>query len=186
MHLLLNNMNDKELLLRIRKTQDREAAGVLLDRYSHLLVAVSLPRLQAEKTAEEAFPALTRQLSTRLQTAYGKVSEIVHDVVQQYFSKSGKSTYTYPHASAAIHRLENRVDQAGNNPIEKNTIAARLETALDALPADEKRLVTGFYLEHRSLLELAKAQHTTADKIRNQLKEVRKKLATHLMDQPYE
>ena len=43
MHLQLNNLNDKELLLRMRKSQDREAAGVLLDRYSHLLVAVCLP-----------------------------------------------------------------------------------------------------------------------------------------------
>ena len=75
MHLLLNNLNDKELLLRIRKLKDREAAGVLLGRYSHLLVAVSLPRLSSEKTAEEAFPTLTRQLFTRLQSAYGKLTK---------------------------------------------------------------------------------------------------------------
>ncbi len=187
MHLLLNNLNDKELLLRIRKLQDREAAGALLGRYSHLLVAVSLPRLSSEKTAEEAFPALTRQLFTRLQSAYGKVSETVHETVQYYFHKGGKTAYPYqPTAPAAIQRLETRVELAGNNPIEKDAIAARLEKALEALQADERLLVTRFYLEHRPMQELARAQHTTTDKIRNSLKQVRKKIATHLMDEAYE
>jgi RNA polymerase sigma factor (sigma-70 family) len=183
MHLLLNNLNDKELLLRIRKTQDREAAGVLLGRYSHLLVAVSLPRLSNEKTAEEAFPVLTRQLFTRLQSTYGKISEAIYEMVQYYFHKGNKAPLPYPAAPAAIQRIESRVDLAGNNPIDKNTIAARLEEALDALQADERQLITRFYLEHRSLQELAKMQHTTTDKVRNNLKNVRKKLATHLMDQ---
>ncbi|WP_343703608.1 sigma factor-like helix-turn-helix DNA-binding protein [Chitinophaga sp.] len=184
MHLLLNNLNDKELLLRIRKLQDREAAGVLLDRYSHLLVATSLPRLGPENAAEEAFPALVRQLFTRLQSSYGKVSDTIYEMVQYYFHKGNKNPLPYPPSSpTAIQRLENRVDLAGNNPIEKDTIASRLEEGLNTLQPEERQLVTRFYLEHQSLQELARAQHTTTDKIRNHLRQIRKKLATHLMDQ---
>lgn len=183
MHLLLNNLNDKELLLRVRKLQDREAAGVLLDRYSHLLVAVSLPMLTTESTPEDAFPAITRQLLSRLQSVYGKVNETVYEMVQHYFSKSSKTTLPYRPGQTAVQRLESRVDHAGNNPIERDNIAGRLEEAMTRLQPDELQLITRFYLEHRSLQDLAKAQHSTTDKIRNNLKNVKKKLATHLMDQ---
>lgn len=183
MHLLLNNLNDKELLLRIRKLQDREAAGALLDRYSHLLVAMSIPKLTTEKTAEEAFPALIRQLFTRLQSTYGKINETIYEMVQYYFHKGSRTQPPFSHASSdAVQRIESRVELAGNNPIEKNTIASRLEDGLAALQADERQLVTRFYLEHQSLQELARAQHTTTDKVRNNLKNIRKKLAVHLMD----
>ncbi len=187
MHLQLNNLNDKELLLRMRKLQDREAAGVLLDRYSHLLVAVCLPKLSQEKPAETVFPALIRQMSSQLSSSFGKLNETVYAIVQSYFVKGYKTTAQYiSPLTQPIQRLETQVEHAGNNPIARATITARIEQALSQLNKEEAALVTGFYLEHQTLQELARHQHTTADKVRNSLKGIRKKIATQLKDVAYE
>ncbi len=188
MHLLLNNLTDKELLLRIRKHQDQEAAGALLDRYSHLLVALSLPHLSAESRAETAFPDLTRQLYARLlHSTTNKVNEVLYALVTSYFSMRDKTQPPLPLPyEQAIQRLETRVENAGNNPIEKEALAAQLEKAFGTLQADEQMMVTRFYLEHQSLSDLAESQHTTTDEVRNKLKGAKKKLATYLMDQAYE
>ncbi|RPD43258.1 RNA polymerase sigma factor [Chitinophaga barathri] len=187
MHLQLNNLNDKELLLRMRKLQDREAAGVLLDRYSHLLVAVCMPKLSKEKPAETVFPAITRQLFTQLSSSFGKINETVYAIVQSYFVKGNKPTAQYiPPPSQAIQRLELQVEQAGNNPIAKATLTARIEQALSQLSKEEAELLTGFYLEHQTLQDLAQRRHITADKVRNSLKGIRKKIATQLKDVAYE
>ncbi|MGN7723342.1 hypothetical protein [Chitinophaga sp. 22620] len=187
MHLQLNNLNDKELLLRMRKLQDREAAGVLLDRYSHLLVAVCLPKLSQEKPAETVFPALIRQLSTQLSSSFGKLNETVYAIVQSYFVRGNKTTahYIAPHTQP-IQRLETQVEHAGNNPIARTTLTARIEQALSGLNKEEEALITGFYLEHQTLQELAQQHRTTADKVRNSLKGIRKKIATQLKDVAYE
>ncbi|MBO9153853.1 sigma-70 family RNA polymerase sigma factor [Chitinophaga sp. GCM10012297] len=186
MHLQLNNLNDKELLLRMRKLQDREAAGVLLDRYSHLLVAVCLPKLSKEKPAETVFPVLTRQLFAQLSSSFGKINETVYAIVQSYFSKGNKTNVPYHSPVQTIQRLESQVEQAGNNPIARTALTERIEQALQTLSGEEARLITGFYLEHLTLQELAMHQHTTADKIRNSLKGIRKKIATQLKDVAYE
>lgn len=184
MHLLLNNLTDKELLLRIKKFQDREAAGVLLDRYSHLLIAVSLPRFTSEKTAEIALPELTRQLYTRVQSAFGKLNESVYALVQSYFGKGSSVPVFYP--NQALYRLETRIEHAGNNPIAKEALMTHLEKALTKLNAEELQLITQFYLEQLSFSDIAKKQNISKDKVRHTLKGVKKKLATHLMDQAYE
>ncbi|WP_343308099.1 hypothetical protein AAHN97_13200 [Chitinophaga niabensis] len=184
MHLLLNNLTDKELLLRIKKFQDREAAGVLLDRYSHLLVAVSLPRFTSEKTAEVALPELTRQLYTRIQSAFGKLNESVYALVQSYFGKGSSVPVFYP--NQALYRLETRIEHAGNNPIAKEALMTHLEKALTKLNAEDLQLITQFYLEQQSFSDIAKKQNISKDKVRHTLKGVKKKLATHLMDQAYE
>ncbi|QEH42845.1 sigma factor-like helix-turn-helix DNA-binding protein [Chitinophaga sp. XS-30] len=182
MHLLLNNLSDKELLYRIRKLEDREAAGVLLDRYSHLLVAACLPRLNEEHRAETVFPALTQQLFSRFQFLYGKVNQTVYTLIQHYFTAGSKlhSKPFEPRHAQAVHHLEGRVGHAGTNPIERETLARQLEAALDNLLPEERQLISQFYIEHRSFGELAIFHNTTAEKIRNKLSKAKKKLATQI------
>ncbi|TWV89427.1 hypothetical protein [Chitinophaga pinensis] len=61
----LTNLPDNELMARARKLKDEEAAGILLERYSHLLAAVSLPSLNSYgNTPDDFFPSLLRRLFT--------------------------------------------------------------------------------------------------------------------------
>ena len=63
----LTNLSDKELISREMKLKDQEAEGVLMERYSHLIVAVCLPYLNnGPGTApEELYPTLLQSLSSR-------------------------------------------------------------------------------------------------------------------------
>lgn len=179
MHLLAN-LTDRELLIRIRKLYDREAIGVLLGRYCHLMVAMCLPRLGKDATADVVFPELVRQISGRLEHTTGKMNEQVHQSVYAYFSKK-MQPFIPPPYSQAVRRLENRVENAGNNPIERQALAGQLEKAITRLGAEELQLVQQFYVEHRLLKDLASERQTTPEKLRSQLKSIKKKLATQLI-----
>ncbi|WP_341839071.1 hypothetical protein [Chitinophaga caseinilytica] len=180
MHLQLNNLSDRELLLRFRKFREREAAGVLLDRYSHLLVAVCLPGLDERHPAETVFPELTGKLFDQLQHATGRVNEIMHGLVQQYFGKTRKAP------PAAMRELESRVEHAGNNPIEKMALAAQLENALGRLIPEDMDLLNEFYLEHKPLQELARSRHIDSGQVRDRLKSIRQQVATYMKEAAYE
>lgn len=182
MHLQLNNLSDKELLLRFRKFREREAAGVLLDRYSHLLVAVCLPGLDAQHPPETVFPELTARMFSHLSGATGRVNEIMYGMVQQYFGKTRKSNGQ----PAVMRELEHRVETAGNNPIEKMAMAVHLEKALGRLIPEDMELLNDFYLEHKTLQELARSRHLDAGQVRDRLKGIRQTVAMYMKEAAYE
>lgn len=188
MHLVLNNLNDKELLYRIRKLEDREAIGVLLDRYSHLLVAVSLPQLDAKHPPETAFPSLSQLMAGRFQFLNGKVNESIYALIKSYFGKGSKlhtTPYEHKHAQA-IQQIEHRVENASSNPIERDKLARQLDEALQKLHTEDRQIVEDFYINHLNFSDIAKTHNSTPEKIRNRLNGAKKKLATQLMYQAYE
>lgn len=182
MHLQLNNLSDKELLLRFRKFREREAAGVLLDRYSHLLVAVCLPGLDAQHQADTVFPDLTVRLYNQLQSPAGKINDAIHGMVQQYFGKVRKGGGPQP----AVRELEYRIEQAGSNPIEKTALAGQLENALGRLIPEDMELLNEFYLEHITLREIARRRHTAPAQIRERIRCIRQSVATFMKEAAYE
>lgn len=182
MHLQLNNLSDRELLLRFRKFREREAAGALLDRYSHLLVAVCLPGLDAQHPAETVLPELTHRMYGQLSGANGKVNELLYGTVQQYFGKTRKGS-GYP---PAMRELESRVELSGNNPIEKMALAGKLEQALGRLIPEDMDLLGEFYLEHKPLKDLARSRHLEVRQVRDRLKGIRESVATYMKEAAYE
>lgn len=182
MHLQLNNLSDKELLLRFRKFREREAAGVLLERYSHLLVAVCLPGLDAQHPADTVFPDLTVRLYNQMQGATGKMNDTIHETVQQYFGKIRKGSGPQP----AVRELEYRIEQAGSNPIEKTALAVRLENALGRLIPEDSELLNEFYLEHITLREIARRRNTAPAQIRERLRGIRQMVAGFMKEAAYE
>ncbi|RAJ06859.1 DNA-directed RNA polymerase specialized sigma24 family protein [Chitinophaga skermanii] len=188
MQLLLQNLPDKELISRVKRSNDREAAAVLLSRYSHLLAAVCLPKLNKEKSASVVYPSLLQYMNSALsvQSIY-KVNEWMQQIVHAYFSRNVKSDTTLPSRQfQALYRLENRVDNAGNNPIEKEALLTQLKQALKSLNPDELYIAKAFYADQKSFDQIATSKDITIDKVRNTLKGVKKKIALTLMDQAYE
>lgn len=188
MHLLLNNMTDKELLTRIRKLRDEEAAGTLLERYSHLVVAYCLPRLGKQASAAELIPALLKELDQNFKTMHiPRANDCVEHTLEAYFSTKGKihPAHVSPEIQA-IYRAENRVQQSGGNLMERQQLSNELEQMLLKLSPEDQQVVAEFYGEQKTFAEIAAAKKITKDKVRNILKDARKKLATQLMDQAYE
>lgn len=185
----LTNLSDKELISRARKQLDREAEGVLMDRYSHLLVAVTIPYLNNQPNLDPnvVFPTLLQRLSASLktQTIY-KVSEWLLHIQKGYMGKPEKNTPFYPSRDGRdLLHIENTVDKAATNIIDRQDLIVRLEQALQRLSADDNALITQFYLENKSFADLTAATGLSREKLRSQLKAAKGKLAKLFMNQGY-
>lgn len=185
----LTNLSDKELISRARKQHDREAEGVLMDRYSHLLVAVTIPYLSHNPHLDPnvVFPTLLQRLSASLktQTIY-KVNEWILHILQGYLSKPEKNTPFYPSRDGRdLLHIENTVDKAATNIIDRQDLAIRLEQALQRLPAEDNALLTQFYLENKTFTDLSASTGLSREKLRTQLKAAKGKLAKLFMNQGY-
>ncbi|WP_295123284.1 sigma-70 family RNA polymerase sigma factor [uncultured Chitinophaga sp.] len=186
MHLLLNNMTDKELLNRVRKLMDEEAVGTLLERYSHLVVAYSLPKMANRESAAQVIPALLKDLDQNFRTMHiPRANDCVEHTLEDYFSPKKHPNHVSREVQA-IYRSESRVQQSGSNPIARQQLGTELESALEKLTAEDQQVVALFYAEQKTFEEIAAARGITKDKVRTILKTARKKLATQLMDQAYE
>lgn len=187
MYQQLSNLSDKELISRARKLKDREAEGILLERYSHLLVAICLPTLKSNPgtSAQTLFPALLQRLSTGLKTqTIQKASEWVHQTAKTYFAHPDKQVPYYPSREAReqLH-TENRVEKAATNTIEKQALITQIQQALSGLSTDDRYLVEQFYLENKTFADLAAQKGHTPDKVRQLLKKAKSRLAMQLTNQ---
>ncbi|MBO9730010.1 MAG: sigma-70 family RNA polymerase sigma factor [Chitinophaga sp.] len=185
----LTNLSDKELISRARKQRDREAEGVLMDRYSHLLVAVTIPHLKNNPNLDPniVFPTLLQRLSASLktQTIY-KANEWILHIQKGYLGKPEKNTPFYPSRDGRdLLHIENTVDKAATNIIDRQDLIVRLEQALERLHPDDKSIITQFYLENKSFADLSAATGLSRDKLRSQLKAAKGKLAKLFMNQGY-
>lgn len=189
MYQQLSNLSDKELISRARKLKDREAEGVLLERYSHLLVAICLPSLKNNPgaSAQTLFPSLLQRLSNGLKTqTIQKASEWVHQTVKAYFANPEKVVPYYPSREARdqLH-TENRVEKAATNTIEKQQLIIQINQALSGLSADDRFLVEQFYLENKTFADLAAQKGYTPEKVRHLLKKAKSRLAMQLTNQTH-
>ncbi|WP_291906175.1 sigma factor-like helix-turn-helix DNA-binding protein [Chitinophaga sp. CB10] len=189
MHQQLTSLSDKELISRTRKQKDRESEGVLMDRYSHLLVAITLPQLQKNPSLDPniVFPTLLQRLSASLRTqSIYKANEWIMHTQRAYLNNQEKATPFYPSREARdLLHIENKVDKASTNTIDRQEIILRLEQALQRLAPEEKELLDEFYVEQKSFSDLAAAKGWNRDKVRNQLKAAKAKLAKLFINQAY-
>jgi DNA-directed RNA polymerase specialized sigma24 family protein len=186
----LTNLSDKELISRARKLKDQEAEGVLMERYSHLMVAVCLPYLNnGPATApEEVYPALLQRLSSSLKTqTIPKANEWIHYTIRRHQSQTDKNSPFFPTTeSREQQQIEHKVEKAATNLKEQQLLAAVMERALDKLPAEEKYFLQEFYMNNKTFADLAAAKQYSIEKTRQILQQAKQKMASLLMIETYE
>lgn len=185
----LTHLSDKELISRVRKLKDREAEGVLLERYSHLLVAVCLPDMNKTpgSSPQTVFPPLLQRLSNGLKTlTINKANEWIYYTIQAQQGHADKQTPYYPsRESKDLQYLAAQVEKAASNNIEKQDLLQRLQQAMQKLSAEERALLEAFYLDSKSFEELATTHKQHTDKIRGMLKQAKRKLTVQMMNLSY-
>lgn len=180
----LANLPDNELMARARKLKDEEAAGILLERYSHLLATVSLPSLNSYgNTPDEFFPSLLQRLFYSLQTqTIPKIGEWMQFFIKSQGSRSVKNTFYFPSsASSDITRLEYKVEKANSNLLQKQQLSSTMQAAFDLLDADDRDLLNEFYIEQKTFAEIAAEQGYTIDDVRISLKRCKQELASLIL-----
>ncbi|PUZ27143.1 RNA polymerase sigma factor, sigma-70 family [Chitinophaga costaii] len=182
----LNNLSDKELIVRNKKGKDPEAEAVLLERYGHLIVAACLPWLNAERNAGIVFPALLEKLRSGLKTdAIYKVNEWLHQYIRNMQNKQDKPLAYPSREKRSLLGVEQAVESALTNTISTDSMANRLANAMGTLSKDEQQALTGFYIDGKSFNDMAKTRNITTEKVRLALKSAKRKLAVQMMEQTY-
>ncbi|SDH60312.1 RNA polymerase sigma factor [Chitinophaga filiformis] len=186
----LTNLSDKELISRARKLKDQEAEGVLMERYSHLMVAVCLPYLNnGPGTApEEVYPRLLQRLSASLKTqTIPKANEWIHYTIRAQQAQTEKNSPFFPSTeSREQQQMENKVEKVTTNLKEQQVLAAAMEQALDKLPAEDKYFLKEFYVNNKTFTELAATKKYSVEKTRQILQQAKQKMASLLMNETYE
>lgn len=181
----LNNLPDNELMARARKLKDKEAAGVLLERYSHLLAAVSLPSLNNSygNTPDEFYPSLLQRLLNSLQTqTIPKIGEWMQFFIKSQSSRTERNAFFFPSSSSRdISRLEYKVEKANINLLQKHQLADTIASMFDQLDNEERELLEDFYFYHKTFAEIAGERGYTIDQTRKMLKRSKQELASLIM-----
>ncbi|PWV54443.1 hypothetical protein [Chitinophaga sp. S165] len=180
----LANLPDNELMARARKLKDEEAAGILLERYSHLLAAVSLPSLNNyDNTPDDFFPSLLQRLFNSLQTqTIPKIGEWMQFFVKSQANRTARNRFYFPSsASSDITRLEYKVEKANSNLLQKQQLVSAMKAAVDQLNADDEELLEEFYLEQKTFAEIAIERGYTIEETRKSLKRSKQQLASLIL-----
>jgi DNA-directed RNA polymerase specialized sigma24 family protein len=180
MESLLARLTDKELLYRICRFESREAAFILIQRYSHLLLACSLQRDPQQEAAQAAPGTLLHRLMKILATG---------DFCRNSIYKTGERFYYFlkPHSQQtnlyafrkirALRGMENRALKAGFNRMLAAKLETDISTALKKLEGDERLLVELFYLKRQTLDIVASQSGRSQEEVRNILRNAKKAIA---------
>ena len=183
----LTNLSDKELISRARKLKDQEAEGVLLERYSHLVVAISMPYLNngPGTSPDEMYPSILQRLSTSLRTqTIPKANEWIHYNITTQNNKSEKNIPFFPSAeSREVQQVEGRIEKATNNLLEQQQLVSQMLKMFGKMEPEEKYFLQQFYIDQKSFEELAAAKKYPVEKVRLKLRLAKQKLASLMMTQ---
>lgn len=181
----ITNLPDNELMARARKLKDEEAAGVLLERYSHLLATVSLPSLNNSfgNTPDEFYPSLIQRLLNSLQTqTIPKIGEWMQFFIKSHGSRADRNAFFFPSsASRDISQLEYKVEKSNSNQLQKQQLAATIEAVLEQLDTDDRELLEDFYFEKKTFAEIAAEREYTIEQTRRLIKQSKQELASLIL-----
>lgn len=186
----LTNLSDKELISRARKLKDQEAEGTLLERYSHLIVAVCLPYLHngPDTAPGELYPSLLQRLSNSLKTqTIPKANEWIHYTIKAQRAKTDRNIPYFPSTeSSEQQQIEAKIEKAVSNLKEQEMLITKMHKVLATLPAEDRYFLQQFYIEQKTFAELAEAKKISIEKTRQRLKEAKQKMASLLFNETYE
>ncbi|GAA4308866.1 hypothetical protein [Compostibacter hankyongensis] len=170
----LRNLSDKELLLRIERAPDHEAIGILLERYSHLIAAVSLFYLKDRDNVNKAIEKTLHQLNIDLQNrkitqlnrrVYHIATRQCMQILQESRNLEGKTPQP---ATGKNLFIGGRTDAAPP--------AAQLTAAFRRLAPEDQEYLQDFYLNRQPLAALARKNGTTARQVLIKIRRIRQQL----------
>ena len=150
-------ISDKDLLAQYYESHDNRLLGILLQRYTMLLLGVCMKYLKDEEAAKDS-----------VQQIFLKVIHELKRYQVQYF-KSWLYMIARNHCLMQLRKLdikstkeinENIIEESAplQQHIEKEQLLSLMEISLDELNAEQKTCITLFYLDKRSYQQIS--EHT--------------------------
>jgi RNA polymerase sigma-70 factor (ECF subfamily) len=171
------HISDTELLNRFYADHDNEWLGILLERYTMLLLGVSMKYLKNEEAAKDA-----------VQQVFIKVINELHKYKVAYF-KSWVYMIAKNHCLMKLRdkgRFTAEINEqvltapdepeAINNHIEKDRALDHLGSALQQLNKEQQLCVTLFYLEKKSYQEIARQSNFSIMQVKSHIQNGKRNL----------
>jgi RNA polymerase sigma factor (sigma-70 family) len=150
----LKHLSDQELLDQYFESKDNNLLGILLQRYTLLLLGVCMKYLKNEEAAKDAVQQIFLKVIHELQrykVQYFKswLYMIARNYCFMQLRKHGIET--------AEEINENIVEEPASHEseIEKERLIAMMESSLEELSNEQKTCVTLFYLDKKSYQQIS-------------------------------
>lgn len=169
-------------LVRAAQTGDRDAFGLLFERYRPGIVALAMRRVrnadEAEELTQDVFIQAMQKISQlRVPEAFGGwLRQIVHRMAINRVTRRRIATSLDPEILEATTTDE--TSPVGNAEDREQADAVR--TAVDRLGRLDQETLTAFYLHSKSLIEMADQFNAPIGTIKRRLHTARKRLAKQM------
>jgi RNA polymerase sigma-70 factor (ECF subfamily) len=144
------------MLERFYATRDSNLLGILLQRYTMLLLGVCMKYLKNEEEAKDSVQQIFLKVITELQkykVDYFKswlYMVAKNHCLMKLRNQNGKSSKEITESL-----LAEEDEELKEKYLEKDEILSSIEIALNELSAEQKTCVTLFYLQHKSYHEIS-------------------------------
>lgn len=179
-----NHISDSELLQNFYKDHDNRWLGILLPRYTLLLLGVCMKYLKNEEDSRDC-----------VQQIFLKVISELHKYKVDYF-KSWIYMITKNHCLMKLRDNKNiymewnekiapedHINFDKTDLIEKDRLLHKLQEALNQLNPDQKRCVDLFYLQKKSYSEVASQTGLTMLQVKSHLQNGKRNLKMIMRDE---
>jgi RNA polymerase sigma factor (sigma-70 family) len=171
------HISDSELLEKFHETNDNQWLGMLLQRYTLLLLGVCMKYLKNEEEARDS-----------VQQVFLKAITELHKYRVEYF-KSWLYTIARNHCLMKLRDRQGKIPRELNESLpiagdevdttalaEKDHLLDNIELALDELNEDQKTCVTLFYLQKKSYQQIVELTDYTLLQVKSHIQNGKRNL----------
>jgi RNA polymerase sigma-70 factor (ECF subfamily) len=172
-----DHIADSELLENFYSSKDNQWLGLLLQRYTLLLLGVCMKYLKNEEEAKDTVQQIFLKVITELQkyrVDYFKSWLYMiarNQCLMRLRDKQGKIARELTE-SLQLKEQENNIDEM----TEKDALLGFIENALDELNGEQKTCVTLFYLQKKSYSEISEKTGYTLLQVKSHIQNGKRNL----------
>jgi RNA polymerase sigma factor (sigma-70 family) len=177
MPLLHHDKDDKELLLCFYKDGNNEWLGILLQRYTGLLLGVSMKYLKNEENAKDAVQQIFLKVINELQKyKVDYFKSWLYMIAKNHclMQLRGKGKITTEINDNSLQAADE--SEAKETYLKKETSLTQLEEALTLLNEEQRICVTLFYLHKKSYQEIVTETNYTILQVKSSIQNGKRNL----------
>jgi RNA polymerase sigma factor (sigma-70 family) len=171
--------SDLELVAAYRQSSDLKVLAVLYQRYMDLLYAVCLKYLREPEAAKDAVMNIFEELAQKLlKHEVENFKGWVHTLTKNHCLMQLRSSGRVKVQAFDPENMQSAEELHLNDVMEKEGHLDRLSKCMEALSADQKTVVTLFYLENKCYKEIETITGVDWNKVRSHIQNGRRNLKT--------
>ncbi|MBS1730166.1 MAG: sigma-70 family RNA polymerase sigma factor [Bacteroidetes bacterium] len=173
----IQNMSDQDLLQKYIEEKNNYFLGILLERYTMLLLGVAMKYLKNEEDAKDAVQQIFLKVSLELQkykVDYFKswLYMVTRNYCLMQLRKRSNARWSILPDDIPIHENWSSI----NHFMEKEILLDQMHDAMEYLPEGQKTCIALFYLEKKSYQEITEMTGMTILQVKSNIQNGKRNL----------